>query len=317
MKPNASAAGLRIGVAVSRYHAAITDAMRDAAIRQFADAGGGSSDLQIVSTPGAFELVAACQSLAARNDIDAVVAIGCVISGETTHDQYIASAVAHGLTSITVQTGVPVTFGVLTCQSMDQAKARAGGERGNKGAEAMAAAIEAARIVQSTGSASTFPTAGCAATFPPAGGTRLSRDIRRCALQAMYQFDAGAAPTKAVRQSLDESPGNPESHETGYQLAVKAWSHREAADAAVAAISPDWPTYRQPVIDRSILRLAHYEMSKGGTPPKVAINEAIELAKEFSTEKSPLFINGVLDKIYKSQFRAEVVGEDAASGGGR
>ncbi|MHC4141592.1 MAG: 6,7-dimethyl-8-ribityllumazine synthase, partial [Planctomycetota bacterium] len=70
---------------------------------------------------------AACGALAARNDIDAVVALGCVVSGETTHDRYIASAVAHGLTMITVQTGVPVAFGVLTCQNMDQARARAGG----------------------------------------------------------------------------------------------------------------------------------------------------------------------------------------------
>jgi 6,7-dimethyl-8-ribityllumazine synthase len=307
VKPNISAAGLRIGVAVSRYHTAITDPMRDAAIRHFVDAGGARGDLRIVSTPGAFELVAACAALAARNDIDAVVAIGCVVSGETTHDQYIASAVAHGLTSITVQTGIPVAFGVLTCQNMAQAEARAGGDRGNKGTEAMAAAIESARMVE---------TASRADIAPPAGGARWSRDIRRCALQAMYQFDAGAEPAEAVRKTLDESPGNPVSHDKGFQLAIQAWAYRDQADAAVADISPDWPTYRQPVIDRSILRLAFYEMAEGGTPPKVAINEAVELAKEFSTDKSPLFINGVLDKIYKSRFRVEVTGRDVAAGGG-
>jgi N utilization substance protein B len=102
----------------------------------------------------------------------------------------------------------------------------------------------------------------------------------------------------------------------GFRLALQAWTRREEADAAVAAISSDWPTYRQPVIDRSILRLAYFEMAEGGTPPKVAINEAVELAKEFSTEKSPLFINGVLDKIYKSRFRVEVAGGGAASSGG-
>jgi N utilization substance protein B len=132
----------------------------------------------------------------------------------------------------------------------------------------------------------------------------------------MYQFDAGAAPTDDVRKTLDESPGNPETRENGFRLALQAWTRREEADTAVAAISSDWPTYRQPVIDRSILRLAYYEMAEGGTPPKVAINEAVELAKEFSTEKSPLFINGVLDKIYKSQFRVEVAGGGAASSGG-
>lgn len=308
IKPNANASGLRIGVAVSRYHPAITNAMRDAAIREFTNAGGDPGDLHIVSTPGSFELVAACQALAARTDIDAVVAIGCVISGETTHDQYIASAVAHGITSITVQCGTPVTFGLLTCQTLAQAEARSGGDKGNKGGEAMIAAIEAARIAQAAEYGGPPP------VEPPG---RLSRDIRRCALQALYQFDVGAGVTDEVRDSLAESPGNPEAHERGFQVAVEAWAHREAADAAVAALSPEWPTYRQPVIDRSLLRLAWYEMAEGGTPPKVAINEAVELAKEFSTDKSPQFINGVLDKIYKSRFQITVAGQDAASGGGR
>ena len=78
----------------------------------------------------------------------AIVALGCVISGETTHDQYINHAVSQGLTSISVRTGVPVAFGLLTCASFGQAEARAGGEKGNKGAEAMAAALELARTVQ-------------------------------------------------------------------------------------------------------------------------------------------------------------------------
>ncbi len=129
----------------------------------------------------------------------------------------------------------------------------------------------------------------------------LSRDIRRCALQAMYQFDAGAAESlDDVRASLAESPGNEEAHQRGFDLAQAAWEARAAADADVAKLTPDWPTHRQPIIDRSILRLAHYEMTSGTTPPKVAINEAVELAREFSTEKSPLFINGVLDKVMKS-----------------
>ncbi len=132
-----------------------------------------------------------------------------------------------------------------------------------------------------------------------------TRDIRRCALQVLYQLDAGADADDVARGSLDSSPGNPKTHEQGYELAVAAWARHDEADSVVADITPDWPTYRQPVIDRSILRLAFYEMSERVAPPKVVINEAVELAKEFSTEKSPLFINGVLDKIYKSRFRGE------------
>lgn len=132
------------------------------------------------------------------------------------------------------------------------------------------------------------------------------RNVRRCALQALYQLDRGVADAEAIRASLADSDGTDQTHDAGFDLARRAFSLRDEADAAVAAIAPDWPTYRQPVIDRNILRLAFCELTEGVTPPKVVINEAIELAKEFSTEKSPLFINGVLDKIYKSMFRPQV-----------
>lgn len=130
---------------------------------------------------------------------------------------------------------------------------------------------------------------------------RYTRDIRRCALQAMYQFDCGNdRDLDMVRRSLDDGPGNDEAHERGFGLATLAWESRGEADKRVAELAPDWPTYRQPVVDRNLLRLAYYEMTGGGTPPKVAINEAVELAKEFGTEKSPMFINGVLDKIFRA-----------------
>jgi len=132
-----------------------------------------------------------------------------------------------------------------------------------------------------------------------------SRDIRKCALQALYQFDAGNTDEIDVKRSLEEAPGSEEVHEKGYELAVSAWKHRKDADAALAAFAEDWPTHRQPVVDRSLLRLAYYEMVFSDTPPKVAINEAVELAKEFSTEKSASFINGVLDKVFRTMRDAQ------------
>lgn len=135
--------------------------------------------------------------------------------------------------------------------------------------------------------------------------TRATRDARRCALQAMYQFDAADVDPgnpkdlEIVRRSLDEAPGNEACHDAGLDLATLAWEFHEEADAAVVRLTPDWPTRRQATVDRNILRLAFFEMTNGGTPPKVAINEAVELAKEYSTEKSPGFINAVLDRIYR------------------
>jgi 6,7-dimethyl-8-ribityllumazine synthase len=143
----ADARSLRLGIVVSRYHHEVTDALLEGARSTFAAAGGVEDDLIVVEAPGAFELVALARALAMRPDLDAVVCLGCVLTGETTHDRYICDAVAHGLAEITARSGRPVAFGVLTCQNLAQAQARAGGDKGNKGGEAMTAAIVAAQAV--------------------------------------------------------------------------------------------------------------------------------------------------------------------------
>ena len=129
-----------------------------------------------------------------------------------------------------------------------------------------------------------------------------NREIRRCALQAMFQFDMSEAPDhELVRRSLEESAGTELDHASGYDLATLAWEFRGDADAAVRPLAPEWPTYRQPVIDRNLLRLAYYEIFHGAVPAKIAINEAVELAKEFGGEKSPGFVNALLDKLWKAR----------------
>jgi 6,7-dimethyl-8-ribityllumazine synthase len=144
-----TADGLCIGIACSRYHHDITDALRAAAVETFTAAGG--EKLVVTDTPGAFELPVVCATLARRDDVDGVVALGCVIRGETDHDRYISAAVADGLTRIALETGKPVAFGLLTCHTLHQARERAGGEHGNKGTEAMAATIAAIHTVRELG----------------------------------------------------------------------------------------------------------------------------------------------------------------------
>lgn len=139
--PN-DASGLRIAIVVSSYHADVTGALREGAAAALRMRGGTVAVDE--SAPGAFELPMVAQAVAARGDIDAVVALGCVLTGETSHDRYISDAVAHGLMQVALRHGVPVTFGVLTCVTIEQARARAGGAKGNKGGEAMDAAIDAA-----------------------------------------------------------------------------------------------------------------------------------------------------------------------------
>lgn len=140
--------GLRVGLVVSRYHTAIVNAMEEAAKATFLGAGGCTDDLLVVDAPGSFELVVISSALANRSDIDAVVALGCVIRGETSHDRWINSAVSHGLADIAVATGKPVSFGVITCDNLEQAQARSGGRVGNKGEEAMQAALSAVQAIR-------------------------------------------------------------------------------------------------------------------------------------------------------------------------
>jgi N utilization substance protein B len=126
------------------------------------------------------------------------------------------------------------------------------------------------------------------------------RDIRKLAMQILYQIDLrGPEDLAAIEQGLQNTTDSPEMCKQGMELAAAAWETHAQADALVQELAPNWPTHRQPPVDRAILRLAHYEMTSGRTPPKVAINEAIELAKQFSSEHAPAFVNGVLDKAAK------------------
>ena len=134
-------------VVVSRYNETITSVMLDGAIGAYTARGGVDSDLAVLEAPGAYELISIANAAASSGIYGSVVCLGCVIRGETSHDQHINSAVANGLANISIKTGVPVAFGVLTTNTNEQAIARAGGDKGNKGAEAMDAALDAAQAI--------------------------------------------------------------------------------------------------------------------------------------------------------------------------
>ncbi|NBC11692.1 MAG: transcription antitermination factor NusB [Planctomycetes bacterium] len=123
------------------------------------------------------------------------------------------------------------------------------------------------------------------------------RTLRRLTMQVLYQIDVtGQTEAQALADALDDEHDTPEARAAAAEAGVKAWDRHAEYDALLTDLSPDWPTHRQPPVDRAILRLACAEIASGITPPKVAISEAVELAKQFGTEHSPSFINGVLDK---------------------
>lgn len=124
--------------------------------------------------------------------------------------------------------------------------------------------------------------------------------IRQLALQLLFLFDAhGAADRGLAAQAALEGADDPSMRERAIQIATEAWNARETTDPWIERLAPQWPPRRQPGVDRGILRLAVWELTSTETPPKVVIDEAIELAKTFSTENSPSFVNGVLDAVLR------------------
>jgi 6,7-dimethyl-8-ribityllumazine synthase len=144
--PLTGAGGHRFALIVSRFNESVTNRLRDAARSALAEAGAAEHDIEVIPVPGAFELPQAARCAAETGRFDAIVCLGCLIRGETPHFEYISSAVAHGLMEAAGETGVPMAFGVLTTDSWEQAEARAGSGRDNKGFEAAAAALEMAAL---------------------------------------------------------------------------------------------------------------------------------------------------------------------------
>jgi 6,7-dimethyl-8-ribityllumazine synthase len=140
------AAGLRFGIVVSQFNAFITDRLLAGALDALERAGAGREQIEIVRVPGSFEIPLAAKQLAATGRVDSIVCIGCILRGETSHYDYIASETARGIQLAQLDTGVPMAFCVLTCDTLEQAIDRAGLKSGNKGFEAGLGAIEMARL---------------------------------------------------------------------------------------------------------------------------------------------------------------------------
>lgn len=140
------AEGLRFGIVVSRFNSFITDRLLQGALDALARAGASNKDVDTIFVPGSFELPITAKKLAEGGHYDALIAIGCIIRGETSHYDYVCSETARGLQLAQMDTGVPVLFCVLTCDTLEQAIDRAGLKGGNKGFEAGLGAVEMAQL---------------------------------------------------------------------------------------------------------------------------------------------------------------------------
>lgn len=137
-----SAQGMKFAIVVARWNAVITERLLEGALDALLRSGAARGDIQVVRVPGAWEIPAAARTIANQGKVDAIVTLGCLLRGETAHYEAIYNEVSRGIGQSQQETGVPHSFGVLTCETLEQALNRAGIKAGNKGFEAAAAAVE-------------------------------------------------------------------------------------------------------------------------------------------------------------------------------
>jgi len=142
------AKGLKFGIIVSRFNDFITSKLLDGAVDALVRHGGKESDIEVVKIPGAFEIPLIAKKMAAKGTYDAIICLGAVIRGATPHFDYVAGEVSKGVAVAALDTGVPIAFGVITSDTIEQAVERAGSKAGNKGWDAAITAIEMAQVIR-------------------------------------------------------------------------------------------------------------------------------------------------------------------------
>jgi 6,7-dimethyl-8-ribityllumazine synthase len=148
IEENFDARGLKFAVVCARFNSFITDRLLEGALDALKRAGAADGDIEVVKVPGSWELPLAARTVAERRKPDAIIALGAVIRGDTPHFDYVAGQAASGLMTVQLETGIPVAFGVLTTNTIEQAADRAGGKDGNKGHDAAITAIEMAERIR-------------------------------------------------------------------------------------------------------------------------------------------------------------------------
>ena len=295
---------MRIAIVVSRFNDFVTDRLLAGAQEALREHGLADADVEVLRVPGAFEIPMAAQRVAETGRVSRRRLSRCLIKGATPHFEYIASACAHGITAAAAATGVPMAFGVLTTNSVEEALERAVPGEGNKGREAALAALEMARLFETLGD-SRHDHARC--------GLAMGRPAPRARSGAADALSDRSRPAVGADVARTHEPiGGERCHRRSttrratyaIALAPGAWDDRETLDGYIADAARNWRVERLAVVDRLLLRLGVHELlAHPDTPPRVVIDEAIELARAYSGDEAAKFVNGVLDGVFQAAER--------------
>ena len=205
------AKGLRFAIVVSRFNAFVTERLLEGAVDVLRRSGVKAEDIAVYRTPGSYELPMVASRVAERGGVDAILALGCLIRGDTIHFDLIAAEAAKGLAQVGMSSNVPVVFGVLTTDTLEQSVNRAGAKQGNKGGEAAFAAIEQARLYAAIASESqTLTDTG----KQNRGGRAQGRELALCVLCHLESVAADERAESLERLWREEEPSRPERWES-------------------------------------------------------------------------------------------------------
>jgi 6,7-dimethyl-8-ribityllumazine synthase len=174
-----SATGKRFGIVVSRFNAFITERLLQSALDGLVRSGANPKSIEVVRVPGSFEIPSAARTLAETGKYDAIICLGCLLRGDTAHYDVIVNEVTRGIGQSAQETGVPHAFGVLTCDTLEQAIDRAGLKMGNKGFEAALAAVEMANLKKAISRQPSAVRKGKKGARSPVSGLRKTRQKRK------------------------------------------------------------------------------------------------------------------------------------------
>ena len=298
MEGDLSAEGMRFAIVVARWNAVITERLLEGrtgcAVAQ-RRAGAAISKLCACRVRGRFRRQrgpSPISQIKGQASLDAIITLGCLLRGETAHYEAIYNEVSRGIGQSQQETGIPHSFGVLTCETLEQALNRAGIKAGNKGFEAAAAAIEMVSLRRKLAEGGARLTAG----------TR--RKSRELAMQMLFQADMGKQTPDQVRATFWKAGDEVElggARLCGRSFPGGSRSAGEDRRADRRRIRKHWRLERMPAVDRNLLRMAVGEMlGFKGTPFPIVINEALEIGRRYSAPESINFLNGMLDSIARS-----------------
>jgi len=275
IEANVATPDARVAITIARFNNFINDSLLEGAIDALKRIGQVKDEnITVVWVPGAYELPLAAGALAKTGKYDAVIALGTVIRGGTAHFEYVAGGASNGLAHVAQDSEIPVAFGVLTTESIEQAIERAGTKAGNKGKPSR-------------------PDFCKGNSVKPAARRR----ARECAVQALYSWQLSHNDIADVEyQFLAEQDVKDVDVLYFRELLSGVATNSAYLDGLMKPyLSRQLEELGQ--VEKAVLRIALFELSKrDDVPYKVAINEAIELAKTFGAEDSHKFVNGVLDK---------------------